>query len=159
MRNPPRDVPPIFTCNLPINTAGTHWVLNAAVYWLNRWVATGIAPPTAPKLQVLSTSPFVFAHDANGNALGGVRSPQVDAPIAALGGVDNGGSGGLSRFCVLFGTTTPFTSSHLAELYPTHGKFVSQWSRAANRAVKAGYLLPLDAEELVNSAATSNIGK
>jgi hypothetical protein len=159
MQNPPRTVPPIFTCNLPINTAGTHWVLNAAVYWLNRWVAAGTAPPTAPNLNVVSTSPVVFAHDANGNVLGGVRSPQVDAPIATLGGVDNGGTGGLSRFCILFGTTSPFTPSHLAALYPNHGRFVSQWSRAANRAVKAGYLLPADAEELTNSAAMSDIGR
>jgi len=73
--------------------------------------------------------------------------------------VDNGGTGGLSRFCILFGTTSPFTPSHLAALYPNHGRFVSQWSRAANRAVKAGYLLPADAEELTNSAAMSDIGR
>ena len=49
MQNPsatiPGGLPP---CAAPINTGGTHWVLNAAVYSLNQWVVNGIAPPIAP---------------------------------------------------------------------------------------------------------------
>ena len=73
-------------CTLPINTGGAHWLLNSAVYWLNQWVTNGTPPPSAPPLQTVTTSPFVYAKDANGNTLGGVRTPQVDAPIAVLGG-------------------------------------------------------------------------
>jgi hypothetical protein len=183
MQKPTTDPAPGFSCNLPINTAGTHWVLNAAVFWLNQWVVHrdevareggehegeggqeaggehGIAPPTAPYLQVASTSPVVFAHDADGNVLGGVRSPQVDAPIAALGGVGNTGSTGLSAaFCRLFGTTIAFTPTQLAAHYENHRQFVSRWNQAARRAVKGGYLLEADANELKASAATSTIGK
>ena len=158
-QNPPSTVPPGFTCDLPINTAGTHWVLNAAVFWLNLWVATGIAPPRAPYLQVTSTSPVVFAHDANGNVPGGVRSPQVDAPIATFGGVGNSGTGGVAAFCFLFGTTVPFSPSQLSALYKNHGQYVSQFGRAAEQDVKAGYLLAPDATELKNAAASSHIGK
>jgi hypothetical protein len=154
MQNPTSTPGGLFTCNLPINTGGTHWVLNAAVFWLNQWVVNGIAPPTAPYLQVTSTSPVVFTKDANGNTLGGVRSPQVDAPIAALGGVGNA-----PAFCGLFGTTVPYTPSQISALYKNHGQFVSQWNQAAQKAVKAGFLLQPDAVELKNSASQSQIGK
>jgi hypothetical protein len=93
----------------------------------------------------------------NGNVLGGVRSPQVDAPIATLSGVGN--SGGLGGFCRVFGRTIPFSQNQLANLYKNHGQFVSQWVQAAQSDVKAGYLLPADAVELKTSAATSQIGK
>ena len=71
---------------------------------------------------------MVYKLDANGNVIGGVRTPQVDAPIAALG--SQGNSGG---FCVLFGSTVPYSAAHLASLYKTHGQFVSAWARAIHR--------------------------
>ena len=107
MRNPTNSPSPSFSCDVPINTGGTHWLLNAAVHHLNEWVVNGTAPPSAPPLQVASTGPLVFARDANGNAVGGVRSPQVDAPIAALGGTGNSGAGPIGQFCRLFGYDGP----------------------------------------------------
>jgi hypothetical protein len=156
MQNPPTSPAPglLPNCNLPINTGGTHWVLNAAVFSLNQWVVEGTQPPTAPYLATTKASPVVFERDANGNVEGGVRSPQVDAPIATLGGTGNSPS-----FCTLFGTTVPFTASQLASLYKNHGQFVSQWSQATESDVKAGYLLPADASELKGSASSSQIGK
>ena len=124
------------------------------MYWTNQWVTNGILPPSGRPLQVLSVSPVVFAKDANGNTLGGVRSPQVDAPVAALGGVGN-----TPAFCVLFGTTVPLSQAQIASLYKNHGSFVSQWAHGAEPDVKGGFLLAADAEELVQSAGSSSIGK
>jgi hypothetical protein len=101
----------------------------------------------------------IFGKDAFGNVLGGVRSPQVDAPVAALGGVGNSGSGAVGVFCRLFGTTVPFGASQMAALYPNHGQFVSQWAHAVNADVNGGFLLQPDATELKGSAASSLIGK
>jgi hypothetical protein len=147
-----------FSCSAPINTGGTHWVLNAAVHALERWVVDGVAPPTEPLLQLASTSPVVLARDADGNALGGVRSPQVDAPIAALGGTVNRATAG-SGFCFLFGTTVPFDAARLATLYPSHGAFVTAWNRASRQAVARGWLLPPDAAELRKAATASTVGE
>jgi hypothetical protein len=176
-QNPPTSPPPgVFTCNLGINTGGAHWALDSAIFWLNRWVASlddhhhrrhGFhdrdrridAPSIAPRLQVTSSSPVVFARDANGNVIGGVRTPQVDAPVAVLGGTGNSGSGPLGQFCGLFGTTVPFSASRLATLYKNHGQFVAQWDRSADRGVRHGFLLHADAAELKHSAAVSQIGK
>jgi hypothetical protein len=155
MQNPTNQPSPNFTCGSPINTGPAHYVLDAAFYQLNRWVAKGIVPPVAPRLQTTRVSPVVFATDANGNALGGVRSPAVDAPIATLSGKSPGGS----SFCFLFGSTVPFTPAQLEALYPNHRTFVSAWVRATKSARAAGFLVAADARELISAARRSDVGK
>jgi hypothetical protein len=147
--------PSSFGCTMPVNSGGTHWVLDAAVHWLNRWVVRGTPPPQAPLLATDQASPVVFQRDANGNVVGGARSPQVDAPIAALTGQSGGGPG----FCFLFGTTVPFDRSQVAGLYKSHSLFVSAWAHAIQENVGSGFLLPADARELLHSAAVSQIGR
>jgi len=142
-----------FTCHLPINTGGTHWLLDAAFYWLNQWVRTDTPPPTAPYLQTTKASPVVFARDAEGNVLGGVRSPQVDVPVAALGGVGNG-----PGFCSLFGTTVPFSPNQMASLYPSHSQFVVHSALTILGELFQGFLVRQDAVELYNAAVSSPIG-
>ena len=155
MQNPTNQPSANFTCNSPINTGPAHYVLNAAFYRLNRWVAKGIVPPVAPRLQTTGTSPVVFATDANGNALGGIRTPAVDAPVATLSGRATGGT----SFCFLFGSSTSLTASQLELLYPNHSKFVSAWTRATKSARNAGFLVDADAKALASAAVHSDIGK
>jgi hypothetical protein len=161
MQNPPKTVPGMvtFTCNLPINTGGAHWVLDAAIYSLNQWVVKGTPPPHGQLLKVAKKSPVVYARNANGNVLGGVRSPQVDAPIAKLGGVGNGGTGPVGKFCGLFGTTVPFKASRIHTLYPSHSAFVTRWDQAAQKAFKGGFLRKRDVIELQNAAVSSKIAR
>ena len=144
--------PPGAGCELPINAGGHHWLLQAAFHHLVEWVRSGTPPPSAPRLKLASSNPVVLARDQYGNALGGVRSPQVDAPIATLSSANNG-----AGFCRLFGSTTPFTPTQLAALYPTHEDFVRAWTVALFTNVAKGYLLPEDATELYNAAAASTI--
>ena len=155
MQNPTNQPNPNFTCNVPINTGPAHYVLDAAFYRLNRWVAKGIAPPTAARLQTTGMSPVVFATDPNGNTLGGIRTPAVDAPVAALSGSAKGGT----SFCFLFGSTLPLAPAQLEVLYPDHGTFVSAWTRATKSARKAGFLVDADATALTSAAVQSDIGK
>ena len=162
MQQPPTSPAPGAECQKPINTGGAHWLLDAAVYWLNQWVMHGTPPPVGQPLQIASLSPFTYATDAYGNALGGVRSPQVDAPIATLG-IDNAAAPGntspTSQFCFIFGSTVPFMPAQLSTLYENHGQFVSAWSQATMHLVKQGFILKGDARELVRSAVQSQIGK
>ena len=154
MQNPTRTPVGGFNCKLPINTGGTHWALDAAVYWLNRWVVDGTPPPRTPLLATTHVSPVVYLLDANGNAIGGVRTPQVDASIAALGSQGNNGG-----FCFLFGTTVPYSTAHLASLYKNHGQFVSAWARAVRRDRTDGFLLTADSVELLHAAAVSQVAR
>ncbi len=136
-----------FGCDSPINAGGHHWALQAAYDGLDKWLRTGVAPPVGPLLDVVSSTPVVLNRDANGNALGGVRSPHVDAPVATLDSVNGG-----IFFCRLFGRTTPLTPAQILVLYPTKADFLDQWSDAIGVNVAAGFLLPADVNELEAAA-------
>ena len=111
----------IISCALPVNAGPQHYVLSAALYRLHRWSRAGRAQgASAPRLEITGDPPTI-ARDAHGNALGGIRTAQVDVPVAALSGL--GQSGG--AFCSIFGTTTPFDAATLATLYPSHEAYVS----------------------------------
>ena len=76
-------------------------------------------------------------------------------PIATFSGLGQTGS----TFCFLFGTTVPFDRAMLAALYPGHEIYVSAVGKAANRAVRAGFVLKPDARLIKAAAAESDIGK
>ncbi len=139
-------------CDLPINTGPHHWILNTAIHGLDTWIRTGVAPANGPPLAVASTSPVVLARDAQGNAVGGIRSPQVDAPVARIDGINTG-----PGFCRLFGSTVPLTPAQLSALYPTHAAFVAAWTSSLTSAVASGFILPADQGELLASATNSTV--
>jgi hypothetical protein len=147
-------IPGIIDCDKPINSGPQHFVLNAAFAAFNRWVRDGTPPPHAPRLQITAGTPPVIALDSHGNALGGIRTPAVDAPIATLSGLGQTGA----NFCRIFGTTVPFDRATLAALYPSHDAYVAAVEAAADRAVNAGFILEPDAELIKASAAASDIG-
>ncbi len=155
MQNPTNQPNPLFTCQVPINTGPQHFVLDTAFHAMDRWMAHGVRPPIAPRLETTGSSPVVFATDANGNVRGGIRTPAVDAPVATLSGQPQGGS----QFCFLFGTTVPFTPDQLAALYPNHGRFVVDWVGATLRARIAGFLTTADTIELIRAGARSDVGR
>jgi hypothetical protein len=150
-------IPGTITCNLAINTGPAHWALSAAIDHLNQWVTKKVAPPIAPRLETTTIAPVTYSLDATGNARGGVRSPQVDVPIAVLGGKTNTGNPPLGTFCRLFGTTVPLTAQQLTTAYPTHDAFVAQWKKATDQAVQSGYLLPADAKPLMAAAQSAKV--
>src|SRR6185295_313246 len=120
---------------------------------LIRWVRTGKAPKSAPRLNVSADPSVAIEQDANGNALGGIRTPYVDAPIATLVGEQAG-----AIVCRIFGATTLFDAAKLAALYPTHKAFTSAYNKSLKRAVKKGWILKPDAKLMKKWAAGSNIG-
>ena len=138
-----------FNCGVPVNSGQLHFVLNAAVVALNRWVKYDVPPPSAPRIETTGT-PALVTRDAYGNALGGIRTPALDAPIATLSGL--GGTG--SSFCFLFGSTMVLDGATRNALYPSRAAYVSAVSRAAARAVRSGFLLTRDAR-LIRAAAVT----
>jgi Alpha/beta hydrolase domain len=145
MRNPTNQPSPTFTCALPINTGPATFVMRALVRHLNAWLVDGTPPPIAPRLQATSIVPPVYAADANGNVLGGIRTPALDAPVARLNGLGQPPS---QQFCILFGITIPFAQEKLEALYVNHDGFVAAWNKATQKAVKAGFVLPEDAQDI-----------
>ena len=143
----------VIECDSPINAGPHTYVARAALAALEQWAREGTPPPTMPRLELDGTGTD-FERDEAGNALGGIRTPQVDVPLARLSGLGQlGGS-----FCGLFGTTVPLTDDELAQRYPDHDVFVEAWNLSLDDAVEAGAILADDAANLVTVAETSSIG-
>lgn len=89
--------------------------------------------------------------DEHGNALGGVRSPDVDVPISTLSGdAPVGGASGF--FCFIFGSTTPIAPDKLRSLYPTHEDYVQKVMKSAAATQAAGFVLEPEAMGFVADA-------
>jgi len=109
-----------------------------------------VIPAIRPDVAVIHANEV----DEHGNALGGIRTPWVDSPIATLMGLQPTGS----LLCIIFGTTTPFDEAKLAALYPTPKAFTKAHGKALKRAVKKGWILKPDAKLIKQWAAESGIG-
>jgi hypothetical protein len=147
------------TCNVIIATTGTpinagpqqHYVGQAALSSLTRWVRAGTPPPRAPRL-ALDASGTGFSLDAHGNAVGGIRTPWVEVPTAVLSGLGQTGE----MFAVLFGRTDPFDDATLSALYPG-GKtdYLRQFETSLDKAIAEGFILSQDRTEILEVAAAS----
>lgn len=127
-------------------------VINAQLNHLVRWIEKDIAPPTAPKMEFESDSPAVMSRDDLGLALGGIRVPDVEVPVALNTGINSG-----ATFCSLYGSYEPFDDSVLQSLYKNHCDYVHEVTRSALRNVEAGYILPEAAWEIVRDAAQEDV--
>ncbi len=149
MRNPTaQPIPGLITCPSPINTGPRTFVMRAAIRALDNWIMSGTPAPSGGRLEIASLAPFAFALDAQGNVLGGIRHPAVDAPVATFTSPSQGG------FC--YGTTVPLTAEQLTSLYRNKGGFNSAWVQATQNAVQAGFLLNEDAQHIRVVGAQSN---
>jgi Alpha/beta hydrolase domain len=140
----------------PVNTGPQHhYVMQAALWYLDRWVKTGQAPSKAPPMTVASADKPTLVLDANGQAQGGVRTPWVDVPIARLSGVGNTGS----PLAFLAGVTEPFDAATLARLYPGgKSEYLKKFEASLDSAIKSGFILPADRKEILDLAALAYHG-
>lgn len=142
-------------CPTAINAGPHHFVVKSALRSLDTWVRTGDAPPEAPRLEVDAAGAApVYVRDEDGNVLGGIRTPQVDVPVAALSGEAGEGA---SVVCLLMGSTTPLDADRLGELYASADEYSDAYADAADAAIEAGFVLEDDREALLADADPSVI--
>jgi alpha/beta hydrolase family protein len=142
-----------------VNLAPARYAFRAALDHLNRWAgdwkearagrrpADAVRP--APAAERLTRSGFVLARDGHGNALGGLRLPALDVPVATYRGEQLDGADG---------HTLAFDRDTLARLYPTHDAYVTQLQAATDRAVALGFMLGADGREWMDRVQASSIG-
>jgi hypothetical protein len=122
---------------------------SAALGHLQRWMTGGPPPPTQSLIE-MSGDPTEIQRDEHANALGGVRMPGVEVPVAHNTGVSPvEGLGGLG------GGNEPFAKEKLIALYGDHDRYVARFSEATAAAVTAGVLRAGEADQLVNEARES----
>jgi hypothetical protein len=131
------------------NLGPGHYVDDAAIHALAAWVANGLPPATATPLQLDTAQPTTVVRDEHGNAMGGVRTPSVDVPVAALSGqADPPGS----FLCGLVGTTKPFDASTLTSLYHDQAGYLARFRTSLDRAIAGGFILAADRDAYLADA-------
>lgn len=130
-----------------------HYVLEAALWGLDRWIRTGQAPPHATPIALRPGAPRTPMRAADDGAVqGGVRTPWVDVPTGRISGMGN--SGGPLGF--LLGVAEPFDASTLGRLYPGgRAEYLSRFSASLDAAIGNGAVLPADRREILELASIS----
>ena len=151
-------------CTLPLARLDWAPVSRATLVALDRWLATNALPPTS-KLMPLepTTDADVLAaprhlpsavvqrpkRDFDGNVLGGVRLPDMEAPL----GIHAAQHEPKSFSCGLAGAFRPFTPAQIAQRYKSRDDYVDRIRTAARTLQQEGLLLPEDAAVIVADAA------
>ncbi|WP_054567365.1 alpha/beta hydrolase domain-containing protein [Frankia sp. R43] len=144
----------VVDCGVSINNGPLHFVAKAALRALTVWLTTGAQPPVAPRIEVAAGGEPHITRDADGIAVGGIRTPPVDVPVSTLSGA---GGPNTSTICALAGSSRPFTSSRLGELYSSAADYRHRYDEAAKSAVNSGFILTADLESLRKAADTTMI--
>lgn len=164
----------------PGGPVGIDPVLRAAVHHLNNWVISGKKPPEAPLMTMLpnglNPAEGIIQRDTYGNALGGIRMPQQEAPVArntpsygcfiAVGPISIP-LNLLPQYDAFDGNADPavdptdtyYEPASAKALYGSHSWYVTKFSLAAAKAALAGFILDFDAQQLISGAAKSDIAK
>jgi hypothetical protein len=145
-------------CGSATNAMPFYMVEIAAFHHLKNWMIDGTPPPIAPRMPRDWLG--AIKKDANGNAIGGLRLPDMEVPVATYSNANftKGSLAFLDLFaCVAGGNTKPFTAAKLKSLYPTHEAYVSQYKAAADGALAKGYIRPVDHGNAIKRAQTAAI--
>jgi len=159
---------------------------DAALVALRKWITQGVPPPSG---NPIATTPLfnTVQRDRYGNALGGIRLPDIRVPteiysainfsqpsqeslspsqlFTTLQSIFTTLSTGVitdptlrnEGLCLLEGYYTPFGGATLQSLYPTHAAYVSQFTAAANAELAAGFLTRYDYNQAVKSAQAAPV--
>ena len=136
-------------CALPVNDGPQHYVFNAALRSLNKWIRNdAYVPPKAPRIWTDANGAII--RDQHGNARGGIRTPQLDVPVKLLLGTGNS-----PAFCGLAGTSTPFDAATLAALYPTRADYLNAYVYTTLDALNRKFVLGDDFVPIIAEALES----
>jgi hypothetical protein len=158
---------PVRRINEQLSDARMDAVARAAYDLLHRWAATGAPPPRVERFPFAdpeAAGPVQeLARDAHGNVRGGVRTPWVEAPVAAY----RPHSTPVPGYCLpspwapmgtaemvasMIGHADPLPAEELRALYPTRQDYWDRYEAACARLTGQGLLLEGDARLLLGAA-------
>jgi hypothetical protein len=122
----------------------------AAYAQLKRWARGGKAPSRAPRILTGPSDTIdTTLYDGLGNAMGGIRFPMLEAPVARYGP----GEYALSGDCT--DQIVPFRKQTLRSLYPTRSSYLEQYRDATTRLLRDGFILREDVRKLLRVARSN----
>jgi hypothetical protein len=123
---------------------------------LARWTTEHVVPPRAPRIELQADGKTV-KRDANGNALGGVRSVFVDVPTATIMPTSLAPGGLVKNPCAYVGYQLNFSQDRLKALYRRDTGYVQHVTNDTMKLVRERFLLPGSARQLVTAAEQSDV--
>ncbi len=129
--------------------------MNSAYNNLYAWVRTGAPPPKAEPIlteKVGEKGEIHISLDEYGNALGGVRHPYVEVPVATYYGQSQPLDEGSAFFCSLAGYKVPFDNSRIKTLYPTGEDYLNKINAMVDRMVEERFLTRSDGMRIKEEA-------
>lgn len=123
-----------------VNRGSVDYSARAGMHWTQRFLTTGELPPSVPR--IARNPDGSVMRDENGLAVGGLRHPFVQVPVAY-----NSGDG-----CPLWGTFKSWPAAKIISMYPTHTDYVSRVRSWAEFEVASGWLLAEDAADVTAKA-------
>ncbi len=138
------------------NTMDWSPIWRSGFYHLNKWVKEGAPPPSGPFIegQMVATEDgpvWKPELDGDGNALGGIRLPEIEAPLGVYTGFDfswlEPSVAEKYPYAIVFaygGRFDPFSDEELAKRYPTKAAYRDAFAAAARTAFEGGYILEED---------------
>jgi len=134
------------TCATPARSrVETRYLYASSVDAMNKWIRFGTPPPIADRFVLTNPPAAGVARDAFGNAIGAIRTAEIDVPVAKEA----------ADTCGLGGTHVPFTTAVLTSLYSSHQDYVNKVTQAALDSVAKGFVLPADAQDEIDRAQAS----
>ena len=129
----------------PLSLSPVH---EAALHAMHVWLADGTPAPTQPRIEVEPGARPSIRRDDDGNAIGGIRLPELAVPTHEYRGMAFG-----TGRPPLFGSARRFSDDELRARYPNRDTFTEQWNDAVDALVTSGALRPEDAPAMRERAA------
>jgi len=131
------------------NLVDWSYVRNAALEHLVSWASGGPPPRSFPPIEIDDSHEPAIRRDEFGNALGGLRLPELVVPTAAHSGTNMG-----NPVAALAGQSTPLSDNQIRTLYPDSSTYLRAWDAAVNELVVQELVLECDLEPLVARGRT-----
>ncbi|MET0225732.1 MAG: alpha/beta hydrolase domain-containing protein, partial [Dokdonella sp.] len=141
-------------CEQPPGDFPLGLAVNGVVLQLQQWLFEGRVPAHAPPISVGEDGQV--ARDATGNAIGGLRLPTVQVPMAsysARSAPRRADDASNVWRCSLTGTLRRFDSAEMKRLYGTRAEYLRRFNAAVDQAVADRSLVAADAAALKASQA------
>jgi len=130
-----------------VNQVSPAPVVDAALHHVQAWMTEGAAPPIQPRIDFRGDPPEIV-RDEHRIALGGIRLPDVEVPIAHNSAIAQTPD----LFGRLLGYHEAFPIETVRELYGTRARYLERFTESARSAEAASVVLPRDVDPLIAGA-------
>ena len=136
-------------CDLPINPLPIDFVQAAMLSILSHWI-DGTPPPPSELLAFTDIESLALTFGPDGNAVGGIRLPQLAMPMGRYLGRNTG-----EGFCFLYGGFAPIDHDAFEQRYGTKSDYLEQLRQRIKPVVEARFLLEGDVERFIEHASST----